>query len=790
VGVQLVIDRTLPLFFIAVSLSTSDRMPTFAAFYHDYITAGRCAASYFVIVSVALIIALPIISVVEDNSKQQQQSDAQAAADQLAAYVDRQVDLIGLAVDLFKGFAASGAPLQVPSYFGPGSDAATRVQVAVPSNTTGLSRQGYARVLDRVSRLFEGFTTAVVQPGVVNAFTPNGSVIAGGDWLNQSVATSNEYYYMVNTTKNILGGPQLSAADNRTVYLFSRVPVFSNYSALSMDPTDLDADGHHVNWRYMWGGISVVMNLTANLIRNNVSTTAIDSSKWHWMIDSAPTTRAGTAYPYLVVLNSTLANLFGRSQASCASAPYAHVCARVMPREFQWQGDGIGISLAAATLGIVFGQLILQAMCLFLMRVIAGPKPNPLQFAPRRTPFHAVCIDMVAANKMWAEVPFLMTEITEIFTDELEALCEKHQVFVADRLGNTVVVTSAHRGRLFAFTQAFCRWACGCKQWPNQLRTHQQRAGVDFSFVLHTCSDVQMRADPQEHWCDVTGPDIQLLLRMRTAAIPRHIVCTSDFLGLVSEDRMAAFSRTEDTTAVSSAHTVPHSELLKVCREIGVCDIPVTFKGHRRTKTVRGFLVPSAATGTRELHKVLDFLPATVWAEWHPDPRAARHISVIVATGNPLLDTTPVETDSSRHSSQNTASRTATLNRAHEDVMSIHLNNEAASSYLPGTAIEDGETHMLATIVAPLVHNPRLHNDKRGHAVTQNASLDRRRCRAALSMATYFFLAYRVVFAPFDAKTRLAIITKISAANGVPLHTSYFHLAARCSRVCEEYLMG
>jgi hypothetical protein len=798
---------------------------TYSAIFHEHVTLWRCVAVYASIVILLLGVTLPTIAVVKANQLSNHKDRAGLIVSNMSALVDDQITNLFAVVALFQGFAASAAPLQIPNY--QTQDAATRANITLQTGTPdALSYEGFFRLYELAATRVIGFSSALVRPGLVNVFTPEGMNLTGTDLLTNGVAGSDrEILRMVNTTGNVIRGP-LAPNASGAINLLIRTPVFSNMSALitndtnAIDPTT----GQHPNWKYFWGGITVIIDMAVFAVSPNL--TRIPGEDFDFMFESLPNSTRLIDTPYLVLSSSADPSRFQKDYISnCASTDrFQTLCFRIIPSSGKWRGDDIGTSLATAALLDIFMPLIALVAVVGLARLAVGPRPNPLQFAPRKAPFHAVCIDMVAANKMWAEVPFVMSEITAVFTRRLEQLAEEHCVHVALRLGNTVVVVSSRRSRIVDFTMAMATWAA-THPWPAHVLLHCPYSTVVFTYMLHTCELATLWVDASGSECEAGGPDVQLLLLLRAAAVPGQVLCTGHFLGMREREVRPApdvMSGARSSVESSEHITVEVSAAMRATRELGVCEVPLGLHGKI---LVRGFLMPSIFTANRSLPVVLESFPRWVWEEWrNPQASVSRSASNDnppdpQPSDNPLIGNVhspdddgeeeedscrsqsrmPKDTHTLSRSNTNSRSKTASIATSRRDLSDLHQDNGEASEELPGSAVDLLEAVRLADLIVPLVlgrnmalHASRSETDTSSRSSSNISGPTRkqqvRRLQALLSLATYYLIAFRVVLAPLDAESRQVVVSMVSQATGIGAE-HYFHvaLAARCTRVTQQY---
>jgi hypothetical protein len=338
--------------------------------------------------------------------------------------------------------------------------------------------------------------------------------------------------------------------------------------------------------------------------------------------------------------------------------------------------------------------------------------------------------------------------------------------------------------------------------WPAHIVVHLPNNHASFSFTLHHIVNVTVRVDPHVNAFDASGPDIQLLLFLRTAAISDHVICTAQYIGL-EEDVFRPFVPGIDANAAvprsiaktSERESIEVARLLGHVREIGMCELSLE-EGVMRH--VRGFLVPSAGTRNRTLDEVIDFLPEEVWSEWrtskqHPGSNGSS------ARRNPLCDS--FHGSASNRSFSNTRqyiaghmSATASIASSRRVITRAHLVNSEASAVLPGSAVTYGDARLIAAAVGNFMATVNWHLSvaSADHELSMNEDLNPQfqldRMRELVSIATYFLVAYRTLLSPLPPDGQKVITTQICAANGIPTEGYAVHLAARCARVAQQYL--
>jgi hypothetical protein len=768
----------------------------FNRWFHEHVTLLRVTVFYFTVVVLALGISLPIVATLGDNARSAHRERGTDVALSLAAYVDDQLARLYRASNLLEGFVASGAPLLVPPYFDDAWNKSDRVLYALTPSTPGaLGYEAYLRLRSRIDRLVDGgIWDAFVMPAGVAAYTSTRLNPNGLDYLNLTSSVRDELEYIIATGGTAVRGPIPSAQRQNHLYIAIRTPIFDvPPDKLSSDPRAIDLEtGHHINYEHFWGAISVLWDLT-QFAANGTGIHALPGPGWAYMLEAMATTENIESTNYTLLADWSNGSVpYDDAVAACTQTYRFEgvLCFRVRPLG-QWDGDSLERQLVVDAVLCVFIPLVILLGLVLLARLVSGKKRSPLRFAPVRTPFHAVCVDMVSATKLWAEAPFVMNEVTSIFTHQLETLADEHHVFVAARLGNTVVAVSEHRSNLLRFTEAMSTWAVTFK-WPVHITIHCPPASLHFSFVLHTCYNATLRLDHEVMSCDVSGSDMQLLLLMRAVAVPQHVLCTGEFLGSNAVDKARRPPGDDGgekalSVAVSSDRASLELAAMRAnVRELGYCELPLQEEGQLRQTWVNGFLVPSAATEGRRLVDVIDSFPDWIWSEW----RTARGRGLAGGSESPrnpfanfsVSAPEALEGYVDSHSLTNTAagSKILSLAASKRVVTDAHINNEQASSALPGSAVEEGDARKLAYCLAPLFAGTRL------GAETPNPDVFRVRLRMALSLATYYLVAYRIVFAPVDHDALRSIMAKLSANLGLPLEDPLIALAARCSRVSEQ----
>jgi hypothetical protein len=823
---------------------------TAALWLHDNITPLRFAVIYVAFMVVLLGATLPTITVVKQNSRQNHRDQAKTIATSMAGHFDQTISKMFAAMEILNGFVASAAPLQAPDYFQ--SNATERAEVALRTATPGaLSFEAFLRVYTLAAKKVDGFSNAYVRPGLINVFstTATGINVSGIDLLfHGPEQAETEFNYMVNTTKQVIRGPLPPTADN-VISLVIRSPVFTQYNHLSTNPADVDVrTGRHVNWPFLWGSVTITMDVSAFTRSRGLKATVPDD--YDYMFESFPNNDRILPTQYIIVANTTPTQAYSDAVASCAeTSQFTNFCFRLKPRN-GWHGGDLAVSLATTALLEIFIPLIVLGLAYGAARLLLGPRPDALIDAPRRIPFHAVCIDMAGANKMWGEVPFVMSEVTRIFTAHLQLEATKHRVHIATRLGNTVVVISAHRSRVINFTQAMNAWAVSY-EWPAHVLMHARNRAIVFTSMMHTCEHATLWVDPSKTQCEAGGPDIQLLLLLRSAAVPGYVMCTHTFLGIHDmNDQMDRAASSKDSTQISTVRSVLDIvSALHEVREIGTCTLPMP---NVNVTPVRGFLMASAATGGQKLSVVVDKFPRWVWDEWM-NPRAlmaaaasitqqqqqrpqqqtapATHLNLQFS---PLGESTSVGIESQTHRREHrnplsatahipiqdsninsdddlphsidpsvirshagdyatmaslSRSKTASIASSLRNLTDRHVDNGEADFDLPGSAVDLGDARRLASLLTAVAVSACARSS--GGSQRAGPELFGREIttlRQLTSLATYYFVAYRVVLSPVEGPARDAMARTIAKAAGVPVDQFNAALAARCVRCTQEYL--
>ena len=623
--------------------------------------------------------------------------------------------------------------------------------------------------------------------------------------------------------------------------------MWTDTSNLTADPDarEPSMNNWHPNWRYVWGAISAV--LTVNDYARDPALPRIAGPDFDFTFESTPSTVLGTEYDRYVLANSTApaAVQAGDPVITCSNSNKLPpvLCFRVTPRGGAgWAGDDANGALFVVVVLVCAVPLAAVVLVFLLLRVVAGPEPDPLAHLPRTTPFFAACVDMVDSPRLWVEAPFVMHDVSTIFEAQLVATAEQHGVFIALRMGNTAIVAGTTRQKVLDFTHAMSDWATDF-QWPPHIAVHcHEHNTISFSFVLHTCEQAAVRVDAASGAWDVSGEDMQLLLMMRVPAVPQHVICTGQFIGLAGPGADLAASAHASPAggmmgrgpaALAAAAADAAAKRRQQAREIvaqvtgpverlGVCALPVP-SGAALVTPMEGFLLESAATMERVLADVLDSFPDSVWAEWQTGADAAGSVDVLAQSGHGARGRNPLESAtasgggglgggeySSVTGAMASMSRTGNMSTANRRaVTGAHLNNDEAAERLPGSAVEPAEARKLAEALAPLLLHPSSHAATGAHKPSSagsdesyndedppsldpttagSLSAGTTRLQRALSLGTYFLAAFRIVFAPLDPGVRKAMVAKVTEAAGVPAEDYSYALAARCTRLNAHYV--
>jgi hypothetical protein len=762
----------------------SNRRTALATVFHEEVNPTRVAFLYLSLVVLSLGISLPVIAVTKQNAKQNHIEAASVIASSMASYIDAQFSQIYAAVDLFYGFAASAAPLHAPDYVR--NSVAERVSITTSVGTAGaLSIEAYNNVLSAVTVMYRGFRNALVQPGIVNIYAPNGSYTAYGDWLNYTRAIRDEYFYMVNTTNDSIYGPLPNGVAGTSTYAFLtavRRIIWTNLTCPTNNRSAFDpVTGWHENWKCVWGAITVVMDLLIMAQQSNFPDYV--GPDFEYLFESYPrVTVTGQITPYAILNASHDSDGFLTDAMNCAETPgFENLCFRVMPASGNWNGHDMSKAMLVAALLEVFLILALILAMVGFTRLVVGPLPNPLQYAPMKPPFHVVVIDMVGANQLWNEVPFVMNEVMSIFNKQLELLTEQHRVHTAVRLGNTVLVASGSRNRIVALAQEMLTWAHNFT-WPPLIAMHCPNNTIQFTFILHSCYNASVRLELESRFYEIVGPDVQTALALRVAAIPGQLICTNVFIGVTQEATVDG--RANSTAWSSEINTADVTDLLKQVRELGVCEVPVPCELASVTR-VTGYLIPSAGTAGRKLHDVMDNFEDWVWAEWR-NPRALeaddddelRRRSVMLSA---MRDQNPLEASfehSSGHTAKFSASRLTRIGASSREAAALRQFDDGADCTLPASAVDLSDARGIAFVLAKVISHKNPRDFDRGAGETLQ------RLRETLSLATYFFIAYRVVFGVLDQESqRLIVLKSCLTTKATSGHDLGYLLAARCARV-------
>jgi hypothetical protein len=766
-------------------------MHSVAYFFHENVTPFRCALAYVALITFLLGVTLPIIGVVKKTQKDNHVEAAQRIADILATELETHISYALTSCRLLRGFISSGAPLAAPPYFS-NLTGMERVAVALRVGTPGsMNYDGYNRLLNRVAKTLPGMINVAAQPGMVSFFSSNTSVFAGADFLNTSDVPADTVQRYQNLIERGMSYMYLVPWGNNNSFAIVRAPVWTDADKVSRNASDVDADGHHVNWRYAWGAVSITVDLRM-LFRTAKFASLVDKA-YDYLFEALPHTALGYLSNYTVFATSAKdAAVFAGAPQTCVSrAGFESVCFRVRPKA-SWNGDDGTTILIISAIVIIFAPAILLISAITLIRIIVGPKPDALVEVPRQAPFHAVCIDMPKSNKMYVEVPFVLMEVTTTFNAEMERLCIRHDVHVAQRLGHTIIVVSAYRSRIVNFTLAMSEW-CYTHKWPTHITLHNRHGCVDFSFIMHTCQTATITVDPAAGDINIAGPDVQALLLLRVAAVPRHVICTNQFLGIGKGAR--SFRDSDDmagSMSAASGFDLDSVDLLQKVREIGVCHLRINSE-KRPFITLQGFLVPSAATAKKaSLADVTGAFPEWLLQEWHVSRADRQSTSSKGPYTNPLATAAaavaplppPPPGPGPRLGRMEIMNVLDSIATARGQMPASIYSNAEASESLPASAMDIVETRRIAAMLVSMTQS-----SSRGSGSTAASpalfSADVQRLRQSLSLATYCFLAYRILLSPLDMENRLAIVNIWTSVLGLPSETFKYALAARCARVAE-----
>jgi hypothetical protein len=633
----------------------------------ERVRAGRIAAAGFLVLALLTLgVSLPIVAVLSDDAIQQRQQDARDAADVLANALNSEYTRMVRARRLMLGFVASAAPLQVPQYFT--TTAEERVAVATTTGTPGaLSNASFQRLSQATNAMFAGFRNLLVQPGLVNAFVQPQYAQNQymRDWLlDFNDFATKEYQWAVEHATTLVRGPLPGSMDPTTsLNMVLRVPVFNSSDGLTVgQPWARDpSTRQHPNWNYFWGAITIVMDLKQVIVAPSFLE-ALNKVDYEYLYDSQPNSDRVEPTPYAVVYNSTDPANYAENDAITVCSDqtgFESLCIHVYPKK------GWGRAERKTALGIAAGcailvPLVLAVAGLGIVKSLSRRTTSLYEYAPTKSPFHAVCIEMVAGSKMWAEVPYVMSELSGMFSAQVARRADECRCHIALKSGTSVVVVSRSRRDILRFTLALQHWLMTAS-WPPHIDVHLQRIGSRFSFVLHTVADAVVTLDPVHHLYDVAGDDFRTALLLRSVAIPGHILCTGEFLDLQSE-RLATFPSAKGSSQPDQQHVL---RMLGGFAELGVCGVPrMKSDGSWTERLVTGYLIagtmqphpaanesvgagrsiaghlnshslqPSAGAGSHvaiPVHThvpipsvavnptaVVESLPDSVWVEWRP----------------------------------------------------------------------------------------------------------------------------------------------------------------------------
>jgi hypothetical protein len=756
----------------------------FAAGFYEWVTPKSIVAMYFALVIFLLGVTLPIVGVTKSNAKASHRDAARVVAEQLSSMVETELSQMYAAAKLVHGFAAAAANLTAPDYAH--DTAAQRRAIAMQSARNGiLDEEAWYRLVGTVQVMYKGMRNVLLQPGVVNVFTTRGSTTQNRDWLNNSKDITAEYFYMVSTLDDSIYGP-IQSADHHAI-IAVRQSIWNTTKFLSKDRNNFDpVTGWHVNWRWLWGALSVVMDL--NVVAEQSEFCEVIGDNFDFLFEALPhLTSASLNTVYQIIATSPTASVgdFDGSDdavVDCVDRPgYENLCFRVIPRTRKWAGDDIATALLTATLAEVFAPLAFFAIILALARIVLGPRPNQFLYAPMKTPFYACCVDMVSAIRFWSEVPFIMHEVTMTFTKQLELTAKEHRVFIAMRLGNTAIVVSTRRSRVMHFAQAMNQWSSDY-EWPGHVAVHCPNNTIAFSYMLHAVHDADILCDVRGGYCEISGPDLKLLLLLRAAAIPNQIVCTGQYAGVGP-------SAADDTRSATAA-SEQCAPWLEHTRELGVCELPVERAEGQRT-TIRGFLVPSCGTGQVSLHEVMDNFPEWVWGEWRSSRGQKQEEED--AHANPFTD--PASWNGAMSflgggggggNGGRAASISAVVRAPSLPMVQASHMQMAAAPELPGCAVDFIEARQVAYAVASLYSTSGRLTGSGDTPESEGMAIQK--LRELTGMASFFLLAYRIVLSPVEPNAQKYIIMKLATAHGIGPDNYAIALAARCTRVIHQYL--
>ena len=785
--------------------------------FHRHVAPLPVLAIFAFVLGLVFAISLPLTW----GYKQNQVSDHRRLASErlggAIAFVDQQFTRMFGVMEIAKGFVASAAPLQVPDY--QTQNASQRAAVALrPGTPNAFTDAAYQRVQQIVKRSFVGYSNVIVQPGGVNVYAEDGSPADGLDWLAVP-SVRPAYDFMVNTTRDTIRYPTAARTtlENSTdPFVIVRSPIFNRTYGLSTDKDDVDPrTGRHVNWNYLWGAIVISINMQT--IAEDPRLSAPLGSEYHWLFESLPvvTNDGLTAFGRVDLASSADLSFFsGKTlERECSQTQsLTTICISALPVSGDWNGHDITASLVKLIVADFIVCAVIAVAIIGAARLLVGPKYDPLRYAPTKTPLHAVCVDLPDANRMWGEVPFIMHEVTTTFGTHVDALAAQHRVYVTMRLGCTAVAVTNSRKRALAFARGVAEWGCTFT-WPPHIIVHCPRGQIRFTAILHSCENVTVRIDREQDQCDVTGPDIKALLLLRVAAVEQHVMCTGEFIGMpaicpappggVTANIIIENNRVPTATSGMSEESVREmANLIGPVGELGVCDLPLP-NGTGPVTSLRGFLLHSHSTNDREINAVLDEFPDSTWSEWRS---AKAHDDTQRASRNPLMesphafgDRGAAERTAAERSGAN-SSRTALMTAAlpTRQVTQAHLNNGDADTYLPGCAVERVEARKLAqALVAILgrsetdaaVGTATLKSFNTQAAIAEETfKRAQARLQSTLSIATYFLMAYRIVFAPLEPEVRQAVVARICAGVGVAADDYSNTLAVRCTQMSRRYI--
>jgi hypothetical protein len=753
---------------------------------HKNLTPTRCFILYVITTALLLGIIVPVFVSLQASKRSAHRAELTDLASGLVEELDQNLGQFHGTVQLFLGFVASAAPLRIPDYFSDSIARRTQITTA-PGTPTALTQTAYLRVIGHAAERFRGFRNALVLPGFINTFTKTG-LRAGDDALFNTTWIADEMTETIQTAAPVVRGP-LWSNTSQSVLLSVHTPVFNTTAELSRNRAAVDPlTRHHPNYAKAWGAVSVYLDLSAYARATDLPTRVGDVN--HFLFQSLPRERLKPLC-LLNIDNSTDVAFFDDAISACSSIPeFDGICFMLQPKT-EWRGKQ-GAVLATVVLSVVFGSLVLVGVFLGVLRFLAGPRRAALKHLPRSSRFYALCVDMTEADAMWSNVPYIMNEITSIFDTVLEKYIEEHQAFLAVRSGNTYIMLSSSQHKIMSLAQRLASWAQN-HTWPSHILVHAERSSVDFSFILHVCERSTLRVSTDGTTCEMVGTDSPILMHLRHAAIPGHIICTAQFRRAL-EDR-----NSEEYSIVTSERGSENVLNLRIgiesAHELGLCQIPITDSigdTHQTTITIKGFLLPSAATEGRALGDILDTLPDEIWSEWRSPRERDDDLHRYSPIGETIVN--PFHRVSSMHSSRGGPSATSTSEGTVLALPNIHthLYNETACERLPGSAVALHDARRLAiSLVAILPKKFESWSTSIEYDIGVGQELTgATHLQEYLSLATYFLVAYRFVFAPIDRPSLDKIVAKISTRTALGADDFAFELAARCARMTQHCLFA